>query len=61
MSIAAAALKRAGLINDSRGRVRVVDREALEAASGECYAVIEGEFDRLLGSDGSPATGEPRR
>jgi CRP-like cAMP-binding protein len=54
VSIAAAALKRAGLIDYSRGRLRVIDRKGLEAASCECYRVIEGEFDRLLGTDGSP-------
>jgi CRP-like cAMP-binding protein len=61
VSIAAAALKRAGLIHYSRGRLRVVDRAGLEAASCECYRLIGDEFDRLLGRDGSPRMGELRQ
>lgn len=33
----------------SNGRVTIVDRTALEAASCECYALIVHEFNRLLG------------
>jgi CRP-like cAMP-binding protein len=45
---AAGKLQRAGLIRYSRGRIRVLDRKALEARSCECYQVVKTEFDRLL-------------
>jgi hypothetical protein len=49
---AALELQRAGAIDYTRGRVTVVDREALEGAACECYAIIRSAFDRLLGTDG---------
>ena len=45
----AGALQKAGYIQYSRGRIRIVDRAGLEAATCECYAVIKQEYDRLLG------------
>jgi CRP-like cAMP-binding protein len=50
VSISAGALKDAGLITYSRGHVRILDRKGLEAASCECYGIIEAEFRRLLGN-----------
>lgn len=41
-------LNRARAIEYHRGRVKILDRRALEARSCECYQVIRGEFDRLL-------------
>lgn len=38
-----------GVVENSRGRVRVIDRVRLERAACECYPVITDEFDRLLG------------
>jgi CRP-like cAMP-binding protein len=46
---AARALKRAGLINYTRGCVTVLDRAGMEKRSCECYGVTKKEFDRLLG------------
>jgi len=43
-------LKQAGLIQYSRGVIRILNRKVLEATSCECYQVIKREFDRLLGS-----------
>ncbi|MBI4259081.1 MAG: winged helix-turn-helix domain-containing protein [Actinobacteria bacterium] len=40
-----------GLISYRRGRVRIVDREGLEAASCECYGVIRDEYRRLTAPD----------
>jgi CRP-like cAMP-binding protein len=45
---AARRLKEAGVIEYSRGRLRVVDRAGLEAAACECYGVVREEYDRLL-------------
>jgi CRP-like cAMP-binding protein len=45
----AGALQTAGLINYHRGKITVLDRKGLEAASCECYEVVAKELDRLLG------------
>ena len=45
---AARALEARGLISYTGGRITVLDRGGLEAATCECYAVIRAEFDRLL-------------
>jgi CRP-like cAMP-binding protein len=52
VSLAAASLRRAGLIDYRRGRVEIIDRSGLEAAVCECYRIIQGEFARLLRNDG---------
>ncbi len=49
VSVAVAGLQDAGLIRYHRGRIAVIDRAGLEAASCECYRVVRDEFDRLLG------------
>ncbi len=46
VSIIAGTLQRAGLITYRRGALRVLDREGLEAASCECYAVLKQMYDR---------------
>jgi hypothetical protein len=45
---AALKLQKAGVVRYARGRIRVLDRAALEARSCECYAVVKKEYDRLL-------------
>ena len=40
VSLAAAVLQRAGFIQYARGTVKIVDREGLQTAACECYAVI---------------------
>lgn len=50
VTVAAGALQRAGMIRYSRGKVRVVDRPALEAAACECYAIIARRTASLLGT-----------
>ncbi|HSH72313.1 MAG TPA: Crp/Fnr family transcriptional regulator [Methylophilaceae bacterium] len=47
---AAGKLQRAGLIDYSRGHIKVINRLGLEARSCECYRVVKDEFDRLLPS-----------
>ena len=49
VTLAAGALQRAGLIAYHRGVITVLDRPGLEAAACECYAIIRGHFERLLG------------
>ena len=39
-----------GIISQGRGLTRILDGLALGAVSCECYAVVKGEYDRLLGS-----------
>ena len=46
---AAGTLQRQGMIRYRRGIISIVDRQRLEAASCECYAIVRTEFDRLLG------------
>ena len=41
---AAGKLQEANLIEYSRGRIRVLDRGALEARACECYAVVTSEY-----------------
>jgi len=48
VSVAASALRDAGLIRYSRGAIQVLDRPGLEAAACECYGVVRRHFDRLL-------------
>ena len=45
---AAGNLRDAGIIEYSRGHIKVLDREQLERRVCECYAVVKKEFDRLL-------------
>ncbi|GAB3252619.1 Crp/Fnr family transcriptional regulator [Chitinimonas naiadis] len=45
---AAGKLQGAGLIQYSRGHIKVLDRAGLEARSCECYQVVKTEYDRLL-------------
>jgi CRP-like cAMP-binding protein len=48
VSVAAAMLQKAGLIEYARGQITVVNRSGLEAASCSCYRTIKDEYDRLL-------------
>jgi CRP-like cAMP-binding protein len=45
---AANTLQQAGLIRYTRGKVTILNRKELEAASCECYEIINGEYARLL-------------
>jgi CRP-like cAMP-binding protein len=48
ISEAAGKLCDAALIHQSRGRVKILDRAALEAHSCECYGIVKSEFERIL-------------
>jgi len=45
---AAGKLQADGLIQYSRGHIKIMDRAKLEKRVCECYAVVKKEFDRLL-------------
>jgi CRP-like cAMP-binding protein len=47
VTLVAGTLQKAGLIRYIHGRVTILDRPGLEAASCECYGTVKGEFDRL--------------
>ena len=48
VSVVAAIIQKAGLIQYSRGKMTILDREGLESSSCECYRLVKQEFDRLL-------------
>ena len=48
VSVAAGALQHAGLIEYSRGDIKVKDRAGLEEASCECYHIVTHLFELLL-------------
>lgn len=50
VTVAAARLQDAGLIHYSRGRIVILDRVGLEAATCECYGIVKDELDRLTAS-----------
>ena len=50
VTVAARLFQQAGLIRYGQGRLAVIDREGLEAATYECYGVVRRRFDLLLGA-----------
>ena len=52
---AARALQARQIVSYQRGHVTVLNRQALEKQSCECYAVGKREFDRLLGPPLGPS------
>jgi CRP-like cAMP-binding protein len=51
VTIAARMLQQAGLIRYTRGKIEVIDRPGLEAASCNCYRLIADQYERLLDQD----------
>jgi len=41
-------LQQAGLVSSHYGRIRIVRRKRLEAASCECYEAVKSQVARLL-------------
>lgn len=51
VSKVASSIQNAGLIQYSRGKMTILDREGLEATACNCYQVIRTEYARLVGSN----------
>jgi CRP-like cAMP-binding protein len=47
VSDATAKLRQMGLISNARGKIKILDRPALESCTCECYGVIKQEMDHL--------------
>src|SRR5689334_9896681 len=50
VNLVAATFHQAGLIDYTRGRIRILDRQGLESASCQCYGLIRDEYNRMLES-----------
>ncbi len=50
VTVSAGILQQAGMIRYSRGRLAILDRPQLEDTTCECYALVQSEYHRLLGS-----------
>jgi len=60
VTLAAQAMQAAGLISYRRGKILVVDRPGLEAASCECYAIVKERFDAFLKPPASAVQGNTK-
>ncbi len=49
VTLAAQKLAARGLIKNTRGTIRILDRKGLEDAACECYEIVNTEYNRLLG------------
>jgi CRP-like cAMP-binding protein len=54
VTVAAGRLQDAGLIHYARGRIKIIDRERLQATVCECYRIVKEEDDRLFAVDRNP-------
>ncbi|MFN6571728.1 Crp/Fnr family transcriptional regulator [Dendronalium sp. ChiSLP03b] len=48
VSVAAKTLSNAGIMCYNRGNISIINREALEVASCECYRVLKNEYEQFL-------------
>jgi len=48
VTVAAGTLQQAGMICYTRGKITILNRQALEATTCECYKLIKTEYERLL-------------
>ena len=49
VTVAAGTLQRAGMISYTRGRIRIIDRAALESAACGCYEITRRSYEQLRG------------
>lgn len=47
VTVAAGVLMRRGMIDYKRGKIRIVDRPALEGVACECYQIVRAAYERL--------------
>ncbi len=52
VSITAGVLQQAGVISYSRGRISVLDPEALHEVACDCYDIVQAEYQRLTAAPG---------
>ena len=52
VNLAVGALQRAGLVQHARGQMRILDRPGLEAATCECYGIVQRRFAWLMDAPG---------
>jgi CRP-like cAMP-binding protein len=50
VSMVAGEFQKAGLIEYTRGQMKIIDRAMLETMSCECYGIVRSEFDKALGT-----------
>jgi CRP-like cAMP-binding protein len=51
VSMVTGTLRTAGLIEASRGKVTILDRQEMEEASCECYSIVKQQLDTYLSGD----------
>lgn len=51
VTVAAGQLQREGLIDYSRGKVKIVDRPGMQLRACECYRIVRETYDRMIGRD----------
>jgi hypothetical protein len=60
VTLAAAALRTAGLISYERGRIKIENRAGLEEAACECYLILTQEYERATGARLRAGVGDER-
>jgi Mn-dependent DtxR family transcriptional regulator len=53
VTVVAHTLQEAGMIKYSRGKIQILDPEAMEGMACECYKTVKMHYSRLLGQDGN--------
>lgn len=53
VTVAASTLSQAGMIRYSRGKITILNSEALASTACECYQIIKDEYNRLLDTNGN--------
>lgn len=56
VTLTAHTLQAAGLIKYSRGKVQLVDHQALRDSACECYGTVKAHYEALLGTKGNSKT-----
>jgi CRP-like cAMP-binding protein len=50
VSLVARSFQQAGMIRYTRGNMQILDRDALEQACCECYALVNKQYERIVGT-----------